>query len=204
MPAPQEIIDALESIIGIYFSGVRHRERAAFILCDNLAEMACKTKAVQRNHAFNTRCGFHDAWNAPGVQLPPTGLGGRVQNYRNTRNNMQHASIAATVDQDYCATAILDVVNVIDRCWPNTSARQFLPWMKCALRVVRLYSATGDSMQRGQFEDSMRNKTWRAKEREVVQPNARQVEPGRRDYWGLAFRMNTSLVEECLNEAGIP
>src|SRR2546425_13076706 len=98
MDCPQEIIDSLESIIEIYFSGVRHKERAAFILCDNLVEMACKTKALQHNHTFNMSCGFHAAWNAPGVQLPPTALGARIQRYRHTRNNMQHASAAATVD----------------------------------------------------------------------------------------------------------
>jgi hypothetical protein len=75
---PSEITDALESIIDIYFSGIRHRERAAFILCDNLVEMICKTKAVQHDHRFNTRCDFHTAWNAAGVQLPPNTLGGRV------------------------------------------------------------------------------------------------------------------------------
>ena len=76
MPAPPEIIDSLESIVDIFLSGVRHRERAAFILCDNLVELACKTKAKQNNHNFNMRCNFYDAWNAPGVQLPQRTLGG--------------------------------------------------------------------------------------------------------------------------------
>lgn len=61
MPAPVAITDALESVLDIYFSGVRHRERAAFILCDNLVEMACKTKAQQHDHNFVMRCGFHTA-----------------------------------------------------------------------------------------------------------------------------------------------
>lgn len=67
MSTPPEIIDALESILEIYFSGVRHRERAAFILCDNLVEMTCKTKAKQHNHRFDMICNFHDACTAPGV-----------------------------------------------------------------------------------------------------------------------------------------
>ena len=96
MPVPSEIIDSLESITEIFLSGIRHRERAAFILCDNLIEMACKTKAKQRNHRFNLSCGFHDAWNAPGVNLPPTGIGGRVQSRRDTRNLMQHANASIT------------------------------------------------------------------------------------------------------------
>jgi hypothetical protein len=204
MPAPPEILDTLESIIGIYFSNVRHRERAAFILCDNLVEMACKTKAVQHNHAFNAHCGFHTAWNAPGVHLPPTGLGGRVHGYRQTRNNMQHASAAATVDAQYCATAILDAVRVIDRCWTNTSTRQFPSWMRCALRIVQLYASVDDIGQRTDFEDRMRQQHWRAADREIVQPNARQIQPGVRDFWWIAIRMHTPLVEQCLNEIGVP
>lgn len=93
---PPEITDALESILEIYFSGVRHRERAAFILCDNLVEMTCKTKAKQHNHNFNTRCRFHEALDADGV-LVVDPLKTRVKGYHDTRNNMQHASAAATV-----------------------------------------------------------------------------------------------------------
>jgi len=52
MSTPPEIIDTLESVLEIYFSGVRHRERAAFILCDNLVEMTCKTKAKQDDYRF--------------------------------------------------------------------------------------------------------------------------------------------------------
>ncbi len=47
MPAPREIVDALESVLDIFLSDIRHRERAAFILWDNLVEMACKRKAKQ-------------------------------------------------------------------------------------------------------------------------------------------------------------
>ena len=37
-----EKIAALESIIEIFLSDIRHRERSVFILCDNLVEMTCK------------------------------------------------------------------------------------------------------------------------------------------------------------------
>jgi hypothetical protein len=36
MSAPRHIVDALESVLSIYFSNCRHKERAAFILCDEL------------------------------------------------------------------------------------------------------------------------------------------------------------------------
>lgn len=190
-------------MVDIFFSGVRHRERAAFVLCDNLVEMACKMRARQHDHTFNLRCNFHDAINAPGVSLPSQ-LKIRVQDYRTTRNNMQHASAAATVDLQYCATAVQDVVRVIDRCWTNTSSRHLPPWMQCALRIIRLYSSEGDANQRARFEERMRGRNWRGSRRESVKSNAMQIQPGLRDYWRLAIRMRTTDVEDCLNELGIP
>lgn len=204
MGAPSRIIDALESIIDIFFSGVRHRERAAFILCDNLIEITCKTKAKEINNRFEMKCDFRDAINAQGVGLQTDELGNRVQGYRVTRNNMQHADIAATVDSPYCATAIIDAVKVIDHCWQNTSKKQFYPWMRCALRIIRLYSSDGDTSKRYLFERKMQKTRWRISDRESVRISAIQIEPGFRDYWWLAIRIRTPQVEECLNEFEIP
>ena len=202
MPAPPAIVDALESVMEIYFSGLRGRERAAFILCDNLVEMACKSKALQFNHQFNMMSSFHSAWNAPGVHLDPGGLGQRVQENRNTRNNMQHANAAATVDAQHCATAINDVIRVIEHCWPSSTVASALSQrMRCARRMISLYSE-GDHVTRHSFEKLMAEKRWRTTDRETVRANARQVEPGLRDHWWLALRMQYVLVEECLNEAG--
>lgn len=202
MSTPPEIIDALESVLEIYFSGVRHRERAAFILCDNLVEMTCKTKAKQDDYRFNMACNFHDACTAPGVLLPAD-LKIRVVGYRNTRNNMQHASAASTVDPMHCATAILDVIKVIDHCWSGTSASMFPVRVKCALRIIHLYSLDGDVSKREPFEDRMRKNRWRTQD-EKVRVDGRQIQPGLRDYWYIAIRMQTPLVEECLNDVGIP
>ena len=203
MNAPPRIIDALESVIDIYFSGIRHRERAAFILCDNLIEITCKTRAKEINNKFEMNCKFHKAINAQGVTLKKVELGSRVVGYRDTRNNMQHADIAATVDPQYCATAIIDAVKVVDHCWQNTSKNQFSPWMRCALRIIRLYSSEGDTSKRYLFERKMQQMRWRISDRESVKANSIQIEPGFRDYWWLAIRMRTPQVEECLNELEI-
>jgi DNA-binding protein len=200
MNAPPRIIDALESIMDIYFSGVRHRERTAFILCDNLIEITCKTRAKEINNKFDMRSEFRNAINAQGVKLQTVQLGSRVIGYRDTRNNMQHSDIAATVDGQYCATAIIDAVKVIDHCWQNTSKKQFSPWMRCALRIIRLYSSEGDASKRYSFERKMQQMRWRISDRESVKANSIQIEPGFRDYWWLAIRMRTPQVEECLNE----
>jgi hypothetical protein len=202
MSTPPEIIDALESVLEIYFSGVRHRERAAFILCDNLVEMTCKTKAEQHNYRFDMSCQFHEACTAPGVLLLPD-LKVRVLGYRRTRNNMQHASAAATVDLYHCATSILDVVRVIDHCWLNTSTNFFPGRIKCALRIVWLYSVEGDVSLRETFETKMQRQRWRTQQ-ESVNVTGRQIQPGHRDYWYVAIRMQTPSVEECLNDVGIP
>ena len=149
------------------------------------------------------RCSFHDAVNAPGVSLTNQ-LKERIQGYRGTRNNMQHSSASATVDSQYCATAVLDALRVIDRCWSNTSARHLVPWMQCALRVIRLYSSEGDPNLRWPFEERMRSRNWRGQAKRTVAVGEIQVQPGLRSYWGLAIRMRTTDVEECLNELGIP
>ena len=47
MKAPSEIVDFLESILGIYFYDIRHKHRSAFILCDSLVELSLKTKILE-------------------------------------------------------------------------------------------------------------------------------------------------------------
>lgn len=179
MPAPVAISDALESVLDIFFSGVRNRERAAFILCDNLVEMACKTKAKQHNHSFNTRCDFHQILVAPGVALDPQNLGRRVQDHHDTRNNMQHANAAATVDAPHCATAIADAAEIVVTLWPDVA------WpgrVRCGLRIVRLYALMDDPLACESFENSMSEFGWRAATNEAVRANAVQVQPGRREH----------------------
>jgi hypothetical protein len=204
MPAPREIIDSLESVLGVYFSGVRHRDRAAFILCDELVEMACKLRAREHNYAFNMRCSFHDAWNAPGVTIPAASLGTAIEATRATRNVMQHASAAATVDDQHCADAILDAIAVIDHCWPSTSTNQFAVWMRIALRVVRLYSSQGVVLHRQKFEDIMRDEGWR-NDRRQPRVNEILIRPGLRGFWGHLFYNGGEVqIEQALTRVGAP
>ena len=58
MKAPTEIIDLLESILGIYFYDIKHKHRSAFILVDNLVEITCKLKLIQKNPATNIKIDF--------------------------------------------------------------------------------------------------------------------------------------------------
>jgi hypothetical protein len=199
---PREVVDSLESVLGIFFSGVRHRNRAVFILCDELVEMSCKLRAREHDHTFRMLCGFHDAWNAPGVALDPADLGPRVQANRNTRNTMQHASAAATVDDRYCADAILDTNDVIEHCWPSASAA-FADWLNCALRVVWLHSSKGDPATVTTFEDAMRDGGWRVENRKA-RVNEIHIEPGRRAFWHLVLTQNPGQVGSMLDAMGVP
>lgn len=200
MPAPREIIDGYESILDVFTLNIRQRERVAYILCDNLIELACKSKAHQRNHRFDRSCGFNAAWKAPGVTLAPNGLGGRIQNRRDTRNTMQHGSAAVTVTPENCADAILDVRRVIDRLWQNTIQRNLAMPYKVVLRVVDLYATNGNARQRQSFEDAMRLGRWRgiaddrkARVSEVI------VAAGLRTNWHLAIHQSPQVVEQIID-----
>jgi len=201
---PVEIVDALESVLDIFLSDIRHRERSAFILCDNLVEMACKTKAKQRNHRFDTSCNFYDAWNAPSVRLPRNGLGQRVQNRRDTRNTMQHASAAVTVDTQTCADAINDLPAVMIKLWGQSALNGLRDWHRLALRIVRLYSSNGDILKRNSFEDMMREEHWRSdSENRVPRVSENIIQSGRRGHWGFLVKNAPTLVEQVLNSCNI-
>lgn len=201
MPAPLEIVQSLESVVDIYFSSVRHRERSAFILCDNMVEMACKTKAKQRNPSFNIRGNFHDALTGAAV---PARLCTKLKSYHDTRNNMQHGNAAATVDGVYCATAILTAVKTLDKLWANTSTSQFQLWLRTAHRIIRLYSEDGDLSQRKPFERRMQEQGWRGDGRRHILTSEMIIEAGVRDYWNISIQAQPQLVDQCLNELGIP
>lgn len=200
MAAPREIIDGLESILDVFVSNIQYRERVVFILCDNLVELACKTKALQRDQTFNRRCLFRDAWSAPGVQLAPNGLGGRVQARRDVRNTMQHGNAAVTVSTAHCADAIKDVCRVVDNLWPSSTRRMLRPSTQLVLRIADLYSSGGDTAEQQRFEDAMRQCQWRgvADER-MPRVNEVIIESGLRINWHDAVRQSPELVEQILD-----
>jgi hypothetical protein len=124
MPAPRHIVDALESVLSLYFSNCRHKERAAFILSDELVEVTCREK-VKLRHQNLGRIGFHGLVTHAEVGLSVTaGLGKSVYDCHNTRNDMQHNNPAATVDAQHCADAIIDPVEVIEQLPPPPPPKQ--------------------------------------------------------------------------------
>ena len=143
MSAPRDIIDALECAVSIYFSDVRHKLRAAFILTDELVEMTCRARAKQ-THPNLGRIAFVQLLQHQTVGLDPSSsaLGGTLNANHQTRNQLQHVNAALAVDDQHCADAVLDALDVIEHCFSGTVAK--LPdAIKVALRVVRLHSNSG-------------------------------------------------------------
>lgn len=201
--APRHITDALETVLSIFFSNCRHKERAAFILCDELVEVTCREK-IRARHRNIGRINFHDALTHAEVGLGVTtpGLGRSVFECHNTRNDMQHNNPAATVDATHCADAIVDAVEVIEHCFPGAKAA--LPdKLKVTLRVVRLFSRHGNPRQQTEFGDAMQGHQWRgnrerARQQEIV------VSPGTRTSWGLVIPSEYATIELLLDGVGVP
>jgi len=203
MPAPRDIIDALESVTSIYFSDVRHKIRATFILTDELVEVCCKSLAIAANPNLG-HIQFHNPLAHPAVRLTPqtVPLGDTLLRNHRTRNQMQHGNAAFTVDEQHCADAILDAIDAVEHCFPGTLAVLPDP-LKVAMRVVRLHSSRGDARLRGAFEDAMRAHGWNGSAR-----RAKVSEPpypvGSRRYWGLILFPEFAQVDAILNRIGVP
>lgn len=203
MAAPRDIVDALESVLGVYFSGVRHNLRAAFILCDGLVELTCKGKVESHGIALG-EIKFKPLLKHPHVALDPSngGIGAKCEDHHKLRNKMHHVNAAATVDAQRCADAILDAVDCIEHCFPGAKAALDVK-LKVALRVVRLYSALGTGPLRNDFQTEMNNHPWRTRKNP---PRVEQVvvSPGLRTLWGLVIFDSTAVIETILNRIGAP
>lgn len=203
MPAPRHIVDALESVLSIYFSNCRHKERAAFLLCDELVEVCCRTKI--REAGGNPRpLNFRDLLAHPAVALDPTapGLGRWVFDCHQSRNDMQHNNPAATVDAQHCADAIIDAVDLIEHCFQGAKA-DLSDKLKVTVRVVRLLSQHGDPQHQTAFADAMRTNTWRGN-RERARQDEMILPPGQRTNWGLVIPSEFARVEALLDRVGVP
>lgn len=203
MAAPRHIVDALESVLSVYFSNCRHKERAAFLLCDELVEVTCREK-VKLRHRDLGRIDFHGllTHQEVGFDVRVPGLGRSINDSHNTRNDMQHNNPAATVDGQHCADAIIDAVEVMEHCFQGAKAA--LPEkLKVALRVVRLFSQDGNPRQQTDFGDAMQTNQWRgnrerARQEEVI------VAPGPRANLGLVIPSEYARVEVLLDRVGVP
>jgi hypothetical protein len=113
---------------------------------------------------------------------------------------MQHGNAAVTIPTAHCADAIKDVCNVVNKLWPNSTARLLRPQYQGILRIVKLYSSIGDAGKLQAFEDAMRQCQWRgiADERH---PRINEIilESGLRVNWHYAVHQSPALLEQVLD-----
>jgi hypothetical protein len=203
MAAPRHIVDSLESVLSLYFSNCRHKERAAFILCDELIEVTCREK-IKLRHRTLGRIDFHAlvTHREVGFAVTVPGLGKAIYDCHNTRNDMQHSNPAATVDGQHCADAIIDAVEVIEHCFPGTKTH--LPdKLKVTLRVIRLFSQQGDSRKQVEFGNAMQANQWRGN-RERARQEEIILAPGTRTNWGFVIPSEYARIEALLDRVGVP
>ena len=203
MAASRDLVDALECVLSIFFSNVRHHNRAAFLLCDELVEVTCKAR-VKRDHPNLGRIGFHGLLKHASVNLDPDqpGLGEALFRSHETRNQLQHAVAAATVDDQHCADAILDAVATIEHCFPGSEVG-LSDSIKIALRVVRVHSSQGTQKQRSDLEEAMRMFRWNTPFKHA-NATTLPISVGSRQQWGQVIMSNNVIMADILNKVGAP
>lgn len=206
MAAPRPIIDALDCVMSLFFSSARHNLRAAFIMCDELVEITCRERVKQKIPTLKRM----DLWHLlheVSLCKPDTPLGTSLLASRTTRNDMQHANAAATVDVQHCADAILDAVRAIEHCFPGSTAK-FPDMLTVSLRIARLFATGADPVHRSSFIQAMQRHNWRgtAKGKSPKSPKQNEVivTPGDQVNWGLALSLDIVMVDGLLDQVGAP
>ena len=157
MQAPMELLDSFESILSIFFYEIRQKERSVFILVDNLVEVSCKARLRERNKHFNRNIGLEEI-------LKISSIGGelkkRLLRRRKERNSMQHDLVAITVSREHCADSILDLCELVKKLWGKYALDSAHDWIICSLRIVNLYSRSGDLDKRINLENYLGKYKW--------------------------------------------
>ncbi len=225
MRAPTEIIDLLESILGIYFYDIRHKNRSAFILVDNLVEITIKVRLVQLNPAFNVKIDFPVLLDQLKIS---TRLKGKLLKNHTLRNEFQHKSPILTIDDEKCADSIILLVDLIKKIWGKNSLMDIPGRVECGLRLVKLHSSAGNIKKRKDFKDYILNNVdWNKVEinedsrvydnnedgriydfygpegqalgKQIINKNELVIKIGSEEHWSYILRHYTNKVEECFN-----
>jgi hypothetical protein len=225
MKAPTEIIDLLESILGIYFYDIKHKNRSTFILVDNLVEITVKVRLVQLNPAFDIKVDFP-------VLMDKLKISNRIKEklLKNhiLRNEFQHKSPILTIDDEKCADSIILLIDLIKKIWGKNSLMDVPRRVECGLRLVKLHSSSGDIKKRKDFRDYILNEVdWNKVEinkdsrvygnnedgrtydfygpegqapgKQIINKNELVIKIGSEEHWSYILRHYTDKVEECYN-----
>ena len=229
MKAPTEIIDLLESILGIYFYDIKHKHRSTFILIDNLVEIACKMKLIQQNPSSNIKIEFPPLLEKIKIS---NRLKKKLLKSHTLRNEFQHKSPILTIDEEKCADSIMDLIDLIKKLWGKNALMNIPNRVDCGLRLAKLHSSSGEIKKKKDFKDYILNKVdWNlieAKEgtrifynnkdgrtydyygtegqalgKQVINKNEIVIKIGSEEHWSFVLRQYTDKVKECLDELSI-
>lgn len=232
MHAPNEVLDLLESVLGIFFYDIRYKERSVFILCDNLVELSCKTKIKQINYKEDVKkMSLYSALRE--VQIGKK-LRDRLLIRRDIRSDMQHQLAGITIDKQQCADAIIDLVSLINdrKLWGKYAFDPAPDWVFCGLRIVKLYSRIGVPRKRKMLEGTLQSEIdWdkgevvderniqsrieKSSDRDLVNldgspagerrpdPHEIIIHVGSPEHWSYLIKEYTERVVSCLDELKI-
>ena len=96
--------------------------------------------------------------------LKLAGIGGelkrRVLGRRKARNSMQHDLVAITVTPEHCADSIIDLCEVVKKLWGKYAFISTEEWILSALRIVKLYSRSGNKDKMVNLEVYLEKNKW--------------------------------------------
>jgi hypothetical protein len=155
MKAPTEITDLLQTILGIYFFDIPNNNRAILILSDNLAEVSCKLKILEKNPSLDLKkVDFPELLKKARVK---NSLTSDLKKFHSIRNEFQHKSPLYTIDKKPCSDSILTTVELIKFLWKKDALIEIPDWIKCGLRIAALYSSKGKIEKQKEFENYLLN-----------------------------------------------
>lgn len=227
MQAPSEILDFLESILGVFYYDIKQKERSVFILIDNLVEVSCKARLRERNKQFPGHLELKEILKISDIRGD---LKKRLLRRRKERNSMQHDLVAITVTTEHCADSIVDLCELLRKLWGKNALDSVHEWILCALRIVKLYSRAGDEEKRINLENYLEKYKWNTviENEEItfqpalekmgleyksitgipsgrVKPNDNEIviSIGSRKHWTLLLRRFYKEIVICLDDMGI-
>ncbi|MCU0344825.1 MAG: hypothetical protein MUF28_13515 [Ignavibacterium sp.] len=225
MKAPKEVIDLLESILGIYFYDIKHKNRSTFILVDNLIELTIKIRLKQLNPALNVKIDFPSLLDKIKVSSK---LKTKLLDNHTLRNEFQHKSPILTIDDEKCADSIILFIDFIKKIWGKNALMDIPNRVDCGLRLVKLHSSAGSIKKRKDFRDYILNNIdWNRVEiiedervfednrdgrrynfygpegqalgKQIINKNELVIKIGSEEHWSYILRHYTDKVEECFN-----
>ena len=198
------------------------------ILSDNVAEISCKLKLLEKKPSEDLRnVDFPALLNKLKIS---SNLRKDLLKYHKLRNEFQHKSPIYTVEEKTCADSVITSLELIKYLWTKDAFKDIPDWVDCGLRVIKVISSKGKMERRNKLEWKILNDIDLYLDDETIELNMSINEDGqfvRKDsagnriekrlpqkneaiiqvclpkYWTYLFHHHTWAIEQILNEIEI-